>query len=193
MSSLWLSAERVTPAAMAAGPLAGFAPWRGGDAGGAPIRLDPREIGFRGGVAEGRAQALAEFEEQRLALVTLAENLASCRADAPDALAEVLFETVSRLVAQVVSEIEVSEALIRDRVDTVAQLIAEQGGPARMRLHPTDIALLGPGSFDFVLVPDPTLPRGEVIVETASGWIEHGADVGIERLRHVLDQLSVLS
>jgi flagellar assembly protein FliH len=193
MSSLWSSAERVTPAAMASGPLAGFAPWRGGHVDTAPIRLDPREIAFREGVAEGRAQALAEFAEQRESLVALAQNLAACRPEAPEVLAEVLLETVSRLVAQVVGDIEVSETLIRDRVDTVAKLIAEQGGPARMRLHPSDIALLGRDTFDFALVPDATLMPGDVIVETASGWIEHGAEVGIERLRHALDQLAVLS
>lgn len=198
MSSLWSrqsagDATRITPAGILPGSGMGFAPWRGMDVAEPAPRATPHETAFREGFAEGRAQALAEFEEQRQALATLAANLSACRADPPEALAEVLFETVSRLVAQVVGEIQVSEALIRDRVETVARLIAEQGGPARMRLHPNDIALLGNGTFDFALVPDPTLLSGEVIVETASGWIEHGAEVGIERLRQALDQLSVLS
>lgn len=193
LAALWSGAERVSPAAMAAGPLAGFAPWRGGDAEPEPVRADPRETRYLEGIAEGRAQALAELEEQRLALAELARNIAACRPEAPEALAEVLYEAVGRLVAQVVGDIEVGETLIRERVQTVAKLIAEQAGPARMRLHPNDIALLGDTSFDFALIPDATLLPGSVIVETASGWIEHGAEAGIERLRHTLDQLSVLS
>lgn len=192
MSSLWSSAERVTPAAMAAGPLAGFAPWRGGgELGSAPIRLDPREAGYREGVAEGRAQALAEFEEQRLALVNLAENLAACRADPPEMLASVLAEVVGRLVAQIVGETEVNHALVRERVDAVARLVSEQAGPARLRLHPADAVMLTGANVDYEIVADPSLMPGSVACETATGWIEHGPEAGMDRLRQALDQLAV--
>lgn len=191
MSSLWLSAERVTPAAMAAGPLAGFAPWRGGDAGSAPIRLDPREAGYVEGIAEGRAQALAEFEEQRLALVSLAENLVACRADPPEMLAAVLSEVVGRLVAQIVGETEVNHALVRERVDAVARLVADQAGPARLRLHPADAVMLTGANVDYEIVADPSLIPGSVACETATGWIEHGPEAGMDRLRQALDQLAV--
>lgn len=192
MSSLWSTAERVTPAAMAAGPLAGFAPWRGGEAAvAAPIRLDPREAGYREGLVEGRAQALAEFEEQRQALVVLAENLAACRSDSPEILAAVLSEVVGRLVAQIVGETEVNHALVRERVDAVARLVADQAGPARLRLHPADAVMLTGATLDYEIVADPALIPGSVVCETATGWIEHGPEAGMDRLRQALDQLAV--
>ncbi|WP_182466752.1 FliH/SctL family protein [Sphingomonas gilva] len=192
MSSLWSAAERVTPTAIASGALAGFAPWSGGEAvAAAPIRLDPREAGYREGLAEGRAQALAEFEEQRQALVALAENLAACRSEPPEMLASVLAEVVGRLVAQIVGETEIDPALVRERVDAVARLVTEQAGPARLRLHPADVVMLTGAALDCEIVADPALIPGSVVCETATGWIEHGPEAGMDRLRQALDQLAV--
>lgn len=197
MSSLWSrqsagDATRITAAGiLSAGPM-GFAPWRGVSVG--PQSSPPAtqyETGYREGFAAGREEALAEFEEQRLGLVSLAENLAAVRADPPEMLASVLSEVVGRLVAQIVGETEVNHALVRDRVDAVARLVREQAGPARLRLHPADALMLTGAELDYEIVADPHLMPGSVACETATGWIEHGPEAGMDRLRQALDQLAV--
>lgn len=197
MSSLWSrqsagDATRITPAGILSSGGIGFAPWRGMAAGvpSAPPATQ-HETGYREGFAEGRAQALAEFEEQRMGLVSLAENLAAARADPPEMLASVLSEVVGRLVAQIVGETEVNHALVRDRVDAVARIVREQAGPARLRLHPADAVMLTGATLDYEIVHDANLMPGSVACETATGWIEHGPEAGMDRLRQALDQLAV--
>lgn len=208
MSRLWREDSGADAVRIATSGLASvaagedFAPWAGVEGGHAPVRpAAPRAPGndieairaaaYAEGLADGRHTVEQELIAERAALGALAESLEAVQPEAPEALAAVLAEVVGRLVRQIVGEVEISDRMVRERVEAVANIVAEQGGPARMRLNPEDVARLGRSDFDFAVLPDPHLLPGSVVVETASGWIEHGVEAGMERLRQALDQMAV--
>lgn len=146
---------------------------------------------FSEGFNEGRRTVEMEVAAERQAIARLAEALEQYRPEPSQLLAEMLAETVDRLVRQIVGEVVIDRAMLETRVDHVAAIIADSAAPARMRLHPDDLDRLGGARMDLDLVADPALLPGSVIVETASGWIEDGPEVGIEKLRQALERMSV--
>ncbi len=161
-----------------------------GGAGGAPWRpperdpsLSPEEqerrrveeavhAGHREGFARGREEGLASVREER---ERLARALAAVHALERDVL--------SRLEGEIVDlAITIAERIVRARIeagDEVALRAAREviaacgeGGGIRVRLHPEDLetvrghapALAAPGLVE--LVADPSLERGDVLVET---------------------------
>lgn len=146
---------------------------------------------FSEGFNEGRRTVELEVASERHAIARLAEALEQYRPEPPEALAELLAETVDRLVRQIIGEAVIDQAMLEMRVSHVAEIIAEATAPARMRLHPDDLERLGTARLDLEMVADPALLPGSVIVETGTGWIEDGPEVGIEKLRQALERMSV--
>jgi len=69
-------------------------------------------------------------------------------------------------------------------------MINDDAAPARLRLNPADLARIDGLRPDLKLIADPAIPEGSVVAETASGWIEDGPAIRLEKLRGLLDQLS---
>jgi flagellar assembly protein FliH len=145
--------------------------------------------GFAEGLAEGRRAAEAELAVERDSLARLASNLEMLKPQLPDGLAAMLSASVKRLVAQVVGEVEIDTATLAERTRAVAALIAEETAPARLRLHPDDIARLADANIAVEMLPDSTLAPGAILLETGSGWVEDGPQVRLEKLRATLDRL----
>ena len=78
-----------------------------------------------------------------------------------------------------------------DRAQKAAELIGEEAGPMRVRLHPDDLELLSDAPIDTPLLADNSLPRGTIRLETDEGWIEDGPEARLERLRAALDQMGL--
>ncbi|MCJ8156350.1 FliH/SctL family protein [Sphingomonas sp. LaA6.9] len=208
-SDLWNSVERrgagFSPAGFAPSVQPRFVPWHdkyaepaaAPDAADASVEsglVDTVQLqadAFSEGFNEGRRTVEMEVAAERQAIARLVETLEQYRPEPPQMLAEMLAETVDRLVRQIVGEVVIDRAMLETRVDHVAGIIAEAAAPARMRLHPDDVARLGNIRLELDLVADPALIPGSVIVETATGWIEDGPEVGIEKLRQALDRMSV--
>lgn len=150
------------------------------------IQAEAYALGFN----EGHQAALAAMEGETMAADRLATALANVRAEPPADLARILSETVSRLVRQVVGEVEIDAGLMGERCMAVAAMVSEEGTPPRLRLNPNDAARVEGVRPDLVIVPDPTLAEGSVVAETASGWIEDGPAIRMEKLRGLLDQLA---
>lgn len=146
---------------------------------------------FSEGFNEGRRTVEMEVAAERQAIARLVETLEQYRPEPPQLLAELLAETVDRLVRQIVGEVVIDRAMLETRVNAVAGIIADETAPARMRLHPDDLARLGHVRLALDLTGDPALMPGSVIVDTASGWIEDGPEVGIEKLRQALERMGV--
>lgn len=149
------------------------------------VQAEAYALGFN----EGHQAALAAMEGENVAAARLADALANVRAEPPADLARILSETVSRLVRQVVGEVEIDAGLMGERCMAVAAMVSEEGAPARLRLNPNDAARVEGVRPDLVIVPDPALAEGSVVAETASGWIEDGPAIRMEKLRGLLDQL----
>lgn len=211
MSNIWQtpegrSAEAVSPSALSL-PMfeQRFVPWTDkysdGEASGmermgaeASGKIDIAQVqadAFAEGFNEGRRTVEMEVAAERHAVAALAETLEQYRPEAPDELAELLAETVDRLVRQIVGEVVIDKEMLQSRVMNVASIIIEASAPAKMRLHPDDLDRLAGSNMELDMIADPDLLPGSVIVETATGWIEDGPEVGIEKLRQALDRMSV--
>lgn len=209
MSDFWQSpeasaAETVSPAALAL-PMfeQRFVPWTDKFAGGegaaeaadnAPATIDITQLqadAFAEGFNEGRRTVEMEVATERDAIARLAESLEQYRPEPPEALAELLAETVDRLVRQIVGEAVIDTAMLESRVAAVAGIITEAAAPVRMRLHPEDAERIATANMEIEVVADEALLPGSVFVETGAGWIEDGPEVGIEKLRQALERMSV--
>ncbi|MBB5686452.1 hypothetical protein [Sphingobium boeckii] len=156
------------------------------------INLDSiRDIAFADGYNEGRRTVELEVGAEREAVARLAEMLEQYRPEPPAELASLLAETVDRLVRQIVGEAVIDADLLDKRVAVVAQLIADASAPRRMRLHPDDIKRLEGADLDVEIIPDAGMLPGSVFVETGTGWVEDGPDVGLEKLRQALERMGI--
>ena len=145
--------------------------------------------GYAQGLAEGRRVAELQLADERAALARLAESLGALEPEPPAALAAQLAHSVRRLVAQIVGEIEIDSALLAERTQAAAAVIAEDAAPARLRLNPRDIERLAEARIDLERVADPSLSEGTILLETAAGWLEDGPAVRLDKLRLALDRL----
>jgi flagellar assembly protein FliH len=150
-----------------------------------------RAEAFAQGFDEGQRTAFAAIELEHAAMDRLAGALMDVRAEPPADLARMLSETVARLVRQVVGEAAAIDTdLLAERTHAVAALITEDSGPARLRLNPADLERIDGLRPDLKLVADPSIAEGSVVAETASGWVEDGPAIRMEKLRGLLDQMA---
>jgi flagellar assembly protein FliH len=173
-----------------------FTPWGSTEGAGAesgPVAaLDLETVraeAFARGWEEGRRTAELEFAAERDAVATLAEALEVLQPEPSNALALVLAEAVERLVRQIVGTSEIDPKLLVARAEAAAALITEEMAPARLRLHPEDAVIIERAQLPVMIVPDATLARGSLILETGEGWIEDGPAIRLERLRAELDRM----
>ncbi|HMI18000.1 MAG TPA: hypothetical protein VK533_00515 [Sphingomonas sp.] len=145
--------------------------------------------GYADGLNEGHRLAMIELEEERSALARLAESLECLNPEGTDGLAAMLANSVKRLVTQIMGEVEINPETLAERTQTVAAMIAEETAPARLRLHPTDIARLAGANISVEMIGDPLLAPGTIVLDTGSGWVEDGPHVRLEKLRTQLDRL----
>ena len=160
-----------------------------------PIRIhdaaDLQAAAFTQGFEEGRRAVEEMVAEERTAIAQLAASLEVLKPQPSQALAMLLSETVERLVRQIMGTVEIDRDTLLDRAQKAAELIGEEAGPMRMRLHPDDLELLSNASIDTPLLADNSLLRGTIRLETDEGWIEDGPEARLERLRAALDQMGL--
>lgn len=146
---------------------------------------------FTEGFEAGRRTAEEALAAERQAITRLAKALECLSPEPAEPLAALLAETVDRLVRQIVGEVEIDQALLMHRAEAVARLVGEELSPSKMRVNPADVALLAGAGLPVEVTGDASLMRGEVVLETASGWIEDGPAVRLERLRAELERLGI--
>jgi flagellar assembly protein FliH len=184
--------------------ISAFTPWptepaRSGGAGSEPAEpiydfIDPDRIraeSYAEGLAEGRKTVEAETAAERDAIARLAEALEVLQPEPPRALGLLLAETVERLVRQTVGEVTIDGETLLERAHAAAEIIADETAPARMRLHPADLARLEGARLDVEMVADTHLAEGTILIETGDGWIEDSHEVRLEKLRAALDRMGV--
>ncbi|WOB09233.1 type III secretion system stator protein SctL [Piscinibacter gummiphilus] len=146
---------------------------------------DSRRQGFE----EGLRKAKAEYA-QRLAADTLASQRQL------HALRTAMAQMVVKAVGQFVAEADPAglyEAALQ-RVDSLVRqepFITMRVAPAQEAALRQALARLGGGSqggLNAAVVPDPALPDGECVVQTASGTLEIGIAAQIEAFRRALER-----
>lgn len=209
MSELWQSetvqaATRV-PAWVRQGDVQHFRPWSMSGNGSLipptsnsdhdPTRIhdgaDLQASAFAQGFEEGRRAVEEMVADERASMTQLAASLEVLKPQPSQALAMLLSETVERLVRQIMGTVEIDRDTLFERAQKAAELIGDEAGPMRLRLHPDDLALLSDAAIDTPLLGDSNLPRGTIRLETDEGWIEDGPEARLERLRAALDQMGL--
>ncbi|MBP8234244.1 MAG: hypothetical protein KAY22_18270 [Rhizorhabdus sp.] len=146
---------------------------------------------FAAGFEQGRQATILEFAREREALAQLVRAAEALQPESQGPLAAVLAETVTRMVRQIVGEVKIDPALLEQRAIAIAELVTAECGPARLRLHPDDIAMLDGVDLGLPLAPDHHLASGTIVLETGEGWIEDGPQVRLARLRAQLDTMGL--
>lgn len=150
-----------------------------------------RAEAFAEGFEQGRQMVIAEFARDRDALAALIRSAEALQPESAGPLAAVLAETVTRFVRQIVGEVKIDPDTLKQRAETIAELVTGESGPARLRMHPDDIAMLEGVDLGLPLTPDHHLVSGQIILETGEGWIEDGPQVRLARLRAQLDNMGL--
>jgi flagellar assembly protein FliH len=211
MSEIWLaesvaSAATKVPTWVQAPPAQPFRAWDMASGGGRvsslashpdhdPIHVhtaaDLQAAAFAEGFEEGRRAVEEMITDERAAIVQLAASLEVLKPQPSQALAMLLGETVERLVRQIMGTVSIDRDTLIERCERAAELIGDEAGPMRLRLHPDDLELLADAPIDTPLVGDHGLLRGTIRLETDEGWIEDGPEARLERLRAALDQMGL--
>lgn len=148
-------------------------------------RIEAFTMGYEEG-CRVTAEACAQDEDAIERLVDAIQSLAPA---ASGSLSTMLSSAVIRLVGQIVGEVDVDVALLRQRCEAVAAFIEDGESKTALHLHPEDVPLIESVGIGVPVIADPALRRGSVRLDTAEGWIEDGPDVRLSRLRAMMDDM----
>lgn len=148
-------------------------------------RADAFAEGFDAGARITR-ESMVEDITARQALAHAIEQLAP---SANGALSSLLSAAVLRLVGQIVGEVPLDADLLRSRCEAVAAFAEQEQARGGLHIHPNDIALLDGAELGVALLPDDSMARGSIRLDTSEGWIEDGPDIQLARLKALLDDM----
>lgn len=158
-----------------------------------PERQDPIALAFTEGYAAGAADAQAQAAEQAASEAAASEGLALSFARLDRTLAEELRQrlrdTVAALCEAALTPLALDETALMTRIERAVALLARADDERVIRLHPDDIALLSVRfAADWQVVPDATLERGAIRVETQSGGVEDSPELWRRAVAEALGQ-----
>jgi flagellar assembly protein FliH len=151
-----------------------------------PVEAEPGEDPFALGLAEGQRLAEAGFAVERGQLLALVAGAQALQDEPSEELAQLIAETVERLVRQIVVTAPIDAEWLKDQADIAAALVAEADKARTLWVHPQDAALLMDADMRLPIEADASMLRGTVRIETSAGWIEHGRAVYLNELRAAL-------
>ncbi len=151
-----------------------------------PADLDAADDPYALGLAEGQRLAEAAYSVERHQLLALLAGAEALQDEPSEELAQLIAETVERLVRQIVESAPIDAAWLQAQAETAAALVAEADKARTLWVHPADAALLVDCPFRLPVEADATMVRGTVRIETSAGWIEHGRAVYLDELRAAL-------
>lgn len=152
----------------------------------APTDLDAADDPYALGLAEGQRLAESAYGVERHQLLALLAGAEALQDEPSEELAQLIAETVERLVRQIVDSAPIDAAWLQAQAETAAALVAEADKARTLWVHPADAALLVDCPFRLPVEADATMVRGTVRIETSAGWIEHGRAVYLDELRAAL-------
>jgi len=156
-----------------------------------PVETAPTDAGaandpFAQGLAEGQRLAEAAFAVEREQLLALIAGTEALQDEPSEELAQLIAETVERLVRQIVGQAPIDAEWLQAQADIAAAMVAEADKARTLWVNPADAALLVDAAIALPIEADPSMTRGTVRIETSAGWIEHGRAVYLSELRAAL-------
>ena len=170
----------------------GFRPLQFGQPRSAPLTpvadaaAEPADDPFSRGLAEGQRLAEAAFAVERQQLLAMVAAAEALQDEPSEELAQLIAETVERLVRQIVEAAPIEADWLRAQAETAAAMVAEADKARTLWVNPADAVLLVDAPIALPIESDPAMARGTVRVETSAGWIEHGRAVYLDELRAAL-------
>ena len=143
---------------------------------------------FALGLAEGQRLAEAAFVAERHQLLALLAGAEALQDEPSEELAQLIAETVGRLVRQIVTTAPIDADWLKAQAEIAAAMVADADKARTLWVHPDDAALLADCPLTLAIESDPAMMRGTVRLETSTGWIEHGRAVYLEELRAALGE-----
>jgi flagellar assembly protein FliH len=153
-----------------------------------PIEEAAQEA-FLQGFQEGERITREAADADDAARVQLATSVAQIAHAGEGTLAAMMSQAVIRLVSQIMGEVAVDEALLKERCAAVAACIDVDDRRALLEVNPEDMPLLEMEGLGVALSANPALSRGSVRLATADGWVEDGPDVRLARLKALMDDM----
>ena len=141
---------------------------------------------FARGLAEGQRLAEAAFVAERHQLLALLAGAEALQDEPSEELAQLIADTVERLVRQIVASAPIDADWLQAQAETAAAMVADADKARTLWVHPEDAALLADCPLTLAIESDPAMVRGTVRIETSTGWIEHGRAVYLDELRAAL-------
>lgn len=141
---------------------------------------------FALGLAEGQRLAEAAFVAERHQLLALLAGAEALQDEPSEELAQLIAETVERLVRQIVDTAPIDAEWLQAQAETAAAMVADADKARTLWVHPDDAALLTDAPLAMAIESDAAMVRGTVRLETSTGWIEHGRAVYLDELRTAL-------
>lgn len=154
---------------------------------------DPLAAAFAEGYAAGAADADARAAQQAAAGAAAREGLelavARLDADLETELRQRLRDTVAALCETAIAPLALDEDALMRRIERAVSLLSRVDDERVIRLHPDDVTLLGPRfAADWQVLPDPSMTRGALRVETPTGGVEDGPDLWRRAIAEALRQ-----
>lgn len=145
----------------------------------APEAPDPIVEAYARGFAEGHRQAAEEAAERAAADVAARDRLALSFARIDERLEEELRlrlrDTVAALCEAAIAPLALDPLALTRRVETAVSMLARADDDRVIQLNPRDFELISPRlRSEWKILPDRTLERGSVRIETANGGVEDG-------------------
>ena len=138
------------------------------------------------GLAEGQRLAESAYAAERHQLLALLAGTEALQDEPSEELAQLIAETVERLVRQIVESAPIDAAWLQTQAETAAALVAEADKARTLWVHPADAALLVDCPLRLPVEADASMIRGTIRIESSAGWIEHGRAVYLDELRAAL-------
>jgi len=151
-----------------------------------PAETEPADDPFARGLAEGQRLAEAGFAVERHQLLALVAAAEALQDEPSEELAQLIAETVERLVRQIVESAPIDAEWLQTQADIAAAMVAEADKARTLWVNPADAVLLSDSGIALPIEADAAMMRGTVRIETSTGWIEHGRAVYLDELRAAL-------
>lgn len=140
---------------------------------------DPIEESYLRGLAEGSAQAKAEYDAENQSRKVHIAALDNAFTKAVDNETRVLGQKLQQMVLALCEQAMAPLALDKDalvhRIEAASALLMRAQDERQVRLHPDDLALVKDAVPEgLALVADGSLERGALRIETTDGGIEDG-------------------
>lgn len=163
-----------------------------GDAVPAPQSEDAGEKAYAAGYEDGQISARADFDAQlkaeRAGRSAIELAFARFDADSERQLRDGLLATVHALCEEAVLPLALDAEGLARRVEAAAAMLQRKHDQRIIHIHPDDLELVkGSVSGDLELVPDGSVERGGLRVETDDGGVEDGPQQWRRALAEIFD------